>query len=85
VISSKPDRLDSQIERRNGTNKARFGLDSHYRPYLAQRRIRPRASAYEKFKSVAPGWNGTGTWIFSDRSKSSYSRSGGVTFAIQES
>jgi hypothetical protein len=25
---------------------------SHYRAYLAQRRIRPRASAYEKFKSL---------------------------------
>jgi hypothetical protein len=25
---------------------------SHYRAYLAQQKIRPRASAYEKFKSV---------------------------------
>jgi hypothetical protein len=34
---------------------------------------------------IVPDWNGSGTWIFSDRSKSGYSRSGGVTFAIQES
>ena len=96
---------------------------SHYRAYLAQRRIRPRASVYEKFKSLldakfviggfrlakvlvtrrsrfqdyiyATGESGifalesdspgTEDFRLGDKSKSSYSRSGGVTFAIQES